>query len=101
MTLLAVPHLQDVEKKRMEEEKVEETPRDFDLPELGEGEDEFHDSAEGKPADVETQANIMLTFWQFLMSMIFFEFLERNRKHQRAITPSAHGQSEPVAQQTT
>jgi hypothetical protein len=82
----------------MEEVKVEETPRDFDLPELGE-EDEFHDSVEGKPANVETQANIVITFWHFLMSMIFFEFLERNRKHQRAITPTAHQQSEPVVAQ--
>jgi hypothetical protein len=70
---------------------VEETPRDFDLPELSD--DEFHDSTEDKGPSVETQANIVLTFWQFLMSIIFFEFLERNRKHQRAIA------NEPVAQQ--
>lgn len=71
---------------------MEEKTRDFDLPELSE--DEFHDSNEDKVPSVETQVNFVLTLWQFVMSIIFFEFLEKNRKHQRAIA------NEPAAQQS-
>ena len=69
------------------ETKEKEKTIDFDLPELSE--EEYHDSMD--VPSVETQKNIVLTLWQFIMSIIFFEFLEKNRKHQRAIA------NEPVA----
>jgi len=61
----------------VEEEKEEITSRDFDLPEM----ENFHDSVEEKPPlEAAQQANIVLAFWHFFMTVFFFSFLEGNDK---------------------
>lgn len=61
----------------MEEEKEEITSRELDLPEPDN--DEYHDSAEGKPPQ-ELHANFVLAFWQFFMTVFFYNFIEGNKK---------------------
>ena len=72
-----------------EETKEEITSRDFDLPELGGEGDEFHDSSEGKPLAQESQANFVLIFWQFILNVVFFNFLEGTKRRQITNEPNA------------
>ena len=67
----------NVEDSTQEDVVVEEEnkSRDFDLPEM----DEFHESVEEKPKQ-EPPANFVIAFWQFFMTVFFFQFLEGNDK---------------------